>query len=180
MPDYEFLQVNINTDIDGELSQSPLPETLVDEDGSCNDINMLEKKTKAPARFTEATLLKETDGIGMAAAQAGIIKELIDSGMLIKKDKYLISSFKFLINAFSSTKWESHKYFRKNMWGKRKLFLNLIAGSHGDNSLIRINVVPFPNIVPLPSASILITWVRLTFSGAIKLSLYSLFDHANA
>ena len=72
---------------------------------------MLEKKTKAPARFSEASLLKamnevyryvldseikkilkDTDGIGTAATQAGIIKELIDSGMLIKKGKNLISS----------------------------------------------------------------------------------------
>lgn len=35
---------------------------------------------------------KETDGIGTAATQAGIIQELIDGGMLIKKGKHLISS----------------------------------------------------------------------------------------
>ena len=144
MPDFEFLQVNINVDIDGELfiasgrqvlnegwksvendsqdnddekendeenNSAPLPETSQGEKGSCNDIHLLEKKTKAPARFTEASLLKamnevhryvldteikkilkETDGIGTAATQAGIIKELIDSGMLIKKGKNLISS----------------------------------------------------------------------------------------
>ena len=144
MPDYEFLQVNINADIDGQLftasgrqllhegwksleadsqdkddendndeenNSAPLPQTSEGENGSCNNINLLEKKTKAPARFTEATLLKamntvylyvlnseikkilkETDGIGTAATQAGIIKELIDDGMLIKKGKNLISS----------------------------------------------------------------------------------------
>lgn len=144
MPDFEFLQVNINADINGELftasgrqvlnegwkaiendiqdkdnekdndeenNSTPLPETSEGENGSCNNINLLEKKTKAPARFTEATLLKamnevyryvlnaeikkilkETDGIGTAATQAGIIKEIIDSGMLIKKGKNLISS----------------------------------------------------------------------------------------
>ena len=144
MPDFEFLQVNINADINGELftasgrqvlnegwkaiendiqdkddekdndeenNSAPLPETSEGENGSCNNINLLEKKTKAPARFTEATLLKamnevyryvlnaeikkilkETDGIGTAATQAGIIKEIIDGGMLIKKGKNLISS----------------------------------------------------------------------------------------
>ena len=89
---------------DEENNSAPLPQTSEGENGSCNAINLLEKKTKAPARFTEATLLKamnevyryvlnaeikkilkETDGIGTAATQAGIIKELIDSGMLIKK-----------------------------------------------------------------------------------------------
>ena len=89
---------------DEENNSAPLPQTSEGENGSCHAINLLEKKTKAPARFTEATLLKamnevyryvlnaeikkilkETDGIGTAATQAGIIKELIDSGMLIKK-----------------------------------------------------------------------------------------------
>ena len=173
MPDYEFLQVNINADIDGELftasgrlvlnngwkaiendsqdkdeendndedsNSAPLPETSEGENGSCNEINLLEKKTKAPARFSEATLLKamnevycyvldseikkilkETDGIGTAATQAGIIKELIDSGMLIKKGKYLISSpaARSLIHALPenitlpdlTAVWET--YFRK-------------------------------------------------------------------
>ena len=144
MPDFEFLQVNINADINGELftasgrqvlnegwkaiendiqdkddendndeenNSAPLPESSEGENGSCNNINLLEKKTKAPAKFTEATLLKamnevyryvlnaeikkilkETDGIGTAATQAGIIQELIDGGMLIKKGKNLISS----------------------------------------------------------------------------------------
>ena len=144
MPDYEFLQVNINADIDGEIftaserhvlndgwksvenysldkdnekdndeesNSAPLPQSSEGESGSCSDINMLEKNTKAPARFTEASLLKamnevyryvldteikkilkETDGIGTAATQAGIIKELIDCGMLTKKGKNLISS----------------------------------------------------------------------------------------
>ena len=168
MPDFEFLQVNINVDIDGELftasgrqvlnegwksvekdlqdkddeenNSAPLPETSEGEKGSCNDINFLDKKTKAPAKFNEATLLKamnevyryvlnveikkilkETDGIGTAATQAGIIKELIDGGMLIKKGKNLISSpaARSLIHALPenitlpdlTAIWET--YFRK-------------------------------------------------------------------
>ena len=173
MPDYEFLQVNINADIDGELftasgrqvinegwksfekdlqdkddendndeesNSAPLPQTSEGENALCSDINMLEKNTKAPARFTEASLLKamnevyryvlapeikkilkETDGIATAATQAGIIKELIDCGMLIKKGKNLISSSaaRCLIHALPdnitlpdlTAVWES--YFRK-------------------------------------------------------------------
>ena len=173
MPDYEFLQVNINVDIDGkpfsasgrlvlndgwkaiendsqdkddendndgDSNSAPLPETSEGENGSCNEIHLLEKKTKAPARFSEATLLKamnevyryvldseikkilkETDGIGTATTQAGIIKGLIDSGMLIKKGKYIISSpaARCLIHALPenitlpdlTAVWET--YFRK-------------------------------------------------------------------
>ena len=83
---------------DEDSNSAPLPETSEGENASCNDILLLEKQTKAPARFSEATLLKamnevyryvldseikkilkQTDGIGTAATQAGIIKELIDS-----------------------------------------------------------------------------------------------------
>ena len=66
-------------------------------------------------------ILKETDGIGTAATQAGIIKELIDSGMLTKKGKNLISSpaARSLIHALPenitlpdlTAVWET--YFRK-------------------------------------------------------------------
>ena len=144
MPDFEYLQVSINAEIDGELftasgrqilndgwksiekdsqdkndekeddgdnNSTLLPETSEGKNGSCSSVNLLEKKTKAPACFTEATLLKamnevylyvkdpeikkilkETDGIGTAATQAGIIQEIIDDGVLIKKGKNLISS----------------------------------------------------------------------------------------
>ena len=66
-------------------------------------------------------ILKETDGIGTAATQATILKELIDSGMLIKKGKNLISSqpARSLIHALPenitlpdlTAVWET--YFRK-------------------------------------------------------------------
>ncbi|MBR0076160.1 MAG: topoisomerase DNA-binding C4 zinc finger domain-containing protein, partial [Synergistaceae bacterium] len=127
-------------DNDEEINSAPLPQSSEGESGSCSDINLLEKKTKAPARFSEASLLKamnevyryvldpeikkilkETDGIGTAATQAGIIKELIDSGMLTKKGKNLISSpaARSLIHALPenitlpdlTAVWET--YFRK-------------------------------------------------------------------
>ena len=92
MPDYEFFQVNIHADIDGDLftasgqqvlnegwksiekdlqdkdeekntdednNSAPLPKTSEGEKGSCSNVNLLEKKTKAPSRFSEATLLKD-------------------------------------------------------------------------------------------------------------------------
>ena len=142
MPDYEYLQVNIGVEIDGEAfavsgrqvqndgwkavekdtndkdeskedeeDNAPLPSVSEGENGECGDVRLQEKKTKAPARFTEASLLKamneihryvsdtenkkvlkETDGIGTAATQAGILKELIDFGQFEKKGKQLIST----------------------------------------------------------------------------------------
>ena len=127
-------------DNDEDTNSAPLPDSSEGENASCNDIYLLEKNTKAPARFSEATLLKamnevyryvkdseikkilkDTDGIGTAATQAGIIKELIDCGMLIKKGKNIISSSaaRCLIHALPdnitlpdlTAVWEA--YFRK-------------------------------------------------------------------
>ncbi|MBQ9404255.1 MAG: S26 family signal peptidase [Synergistaceae bacterium] len=59
------------------------------------------------------------------------------------------------IDAFSSTEWVPPEYFRKNIWGKNKPFLKRVAGLHGDfieqgdNGLILINGVPFPDSAPL-------------------------------
>ena len=59
------------------------------------------------------------------------------------------------IDAFSSTNWVPHEYFRLNMWGQRKPFIKLVAGFHGDiikqadNGLILINGIPFPESAPL-------------------------------
>ena len=142
MPDYEYLQVNIAADIDGETFRASgrqvlnegwkaiehsepnteeakddsddtdvLPSLAEGDVGECEDIRLNEKKTKAPPHFTEASLLKsmnevhkhvsdpeikkvlkETDGIGTAATQGGIIKELIESGQLQKQKKQLIST----------------------------------------------------------------------------------------
>ena len=59
------------------------------------------------------------------------------------------------IDAFSATEWMPPEYFRKNIWHKNKPFLKRVAGLHddlieqGDNGLILINGVPFPNSAPL-------------------------------
>ncbi len=59
------------------------------------------------------------------------------------------------IDAFTSTDWVPHEYFRLNMWGQRKPFIKLVAGLQGDvieqsnNGLILINGVPFHDSAPL-------------------------------
>ena len=94
-----------------EEEQAALPVVSEGEQGECRDTKLQEKQTKAPARFTEASLLKamnevhkfvadpkvkkilrETDGIGTAATQAGILKDLITFGQLQKQKKQLIST----------------------------------------------------------------------------------------
>ena len=59
------------------------------------------------------------------------------------------------IDAFTSTEWVPPEYFRKNIWGENKPFLKKVAGlhgdliEHGDNDLILINGIPYPNSAPL-------------------------------
>lgn len=59
------------------------------------------------------------------------------------------------VEAFSSTDWVPPEYFRKNMWNKNKPFIKKVTGlkgdfiEQGDNRLILINGVPFPNSAPL-------------------------------
>lgn len=96
---------------EGEEDTRKLPPMTEGDIGFCRELQLQEKKTKAPPRFTEASLLKamnevhrfvadfklkkvlkETDGVGTAATQAGIIQELIDFGQLSKQKKQLIST----------------------------------------------------------------------------------------
>ena len=96
---------------DGEEKEGGLPALEKGQIGNAEEVLPVAKKTKPPARFTEASLLKamntvhrfvkderikkilkETDGIGTAATQAKIIKDLFDSGHLIKKEKKVFSS----------------------------------------------------------------------------------------
>ena len=59
------------------------------------------------------------------------------------------------VDAFKSIDWCPPEYFRKNIWGKNKPFLKIVAGVKGDrieqdkNGLILINGVPFPNSAPI-------------------------------
>ena len=83
-----------------------LPMLQVGENVICNDSELKEKKTTAPAYFTDATLLaamtgisryvsspdirkvlKETDGLGTEATRAGIIELLFNRKFLERKGK---------------------------------------------------------------------------------------------
>lgn len=93
-----------------EEEDQALPELKQGDSGTAS-VQSLDKETKAPKRFTEASLLaamngihkfvsspeikkilKETDGIGTAATQAKIIADLETSGLLIKEKKSIKSS----------------------------------------------------------------------------------------
>lgn len=97
-----------NTTADSE--EQSLPNVSENTDLHVVSLKELEKTTKAPPRYTEATLikamngihkyvsdpelkktLKEVDGIGTAATQAGIIETLCSRGYIVRQGKALVS-----------------------------------------------------------------------------------------
>lgn len=93
-----------------EEQEQVLPQLAENSPLDVASLKELEKTTRAPSRFTEASLikamnsiyryvadpelkktLKEVEGIGTAATQASIIETLCSRGYLARKGKYLIS-----------------------------------------------------------------------------------------
>ena len=145
-------------DEDDEKEAAALPVVHEGYVGTCEEVILAQKMTTPPARFTEASLLaamnnvhryvsdpeikkilKDTDGIGTAATQANIIKELFESGQLAKVGKKVISTdtAKALIGALPeditlpdmTALWELK--FRQIAQGEKKL--DEVVGSIGTN-----------------------------------------------
>ena len=95
---------------EGSESQA-LPAMTEGDSAQCESAIFEAKKTKAPARFTDGTLiaamtnihrfvtdpeikkrLKEAQGIGTEATRAGIIETLLDRNFIEKKGKHLVST----------------------------------------------------------------------------------------
>lgn len=73
----------------------PLPDLSEKDSLNCNKLEALGHETKAPARFTEASLVKtlEQEGIGRPSTYASIIDTVIRRGYVIKKGSQLVPSF---------------------------------------------------------------------------------------
>ena len=144
MPAFEYEEVSLNLDVAGEtfkakgkivkklgwkevyshieenddesdLKDQVLPEVKKDDILNINSVKVTEGKTKAPARFNEATLLSamenpakymvgesnelkktigETGGLGTVATRADIIEKLFNSFMLEKRGNEIIVTSK--------------------------------------------------------------------------------------
>jgi len=62
---------------------------------ACTDLESLEHETKPPARYTDATLVKEleSDGIGRPSTYASIISTILDRGYAERQSKQLVPTF---------------------------------------------------------------------------------------
>ncbi len=72
-----------------------LPELREGQTVDCTELESLAHETKPPARYTDATLVKEleSDGIGRPSTYASIISTILDRGYAERKSKQLIPTF---------------------------------------------------------------------------------------
>jgi len=91
-----------------EDQESLLPELNKDQDVFCKEIKSLKHETKPPARFTEASLVKqlEKDGVGRPSTYATIIGTIMERDYVRKEGNALVPTF----TAFAVTEL-LEKYF---------------------------------------------------------------------
>lgn len=78
-----------------ENQENPLPALAIDQDLQCDGIKALSHATKPPARFTEASLVKELEkeGVGRPSTYATIISTIMDRGYSNKEGSALVPTF---------------------------------------------------------------------------------------
>ncbi len=91
-----------------EDQEVPLPVMAPGDSPQCLAIEALSHVTKPPARFTEATLVKEleSDGVGRPSTYATIIGTVLDRGYAVKQGQALVPSF----TAFAVTSLLEHHF----------------------------------------------------------------------
>ncbi|MDX1579490.1 MAG: topoisomerase C-terminal repeat-containing protein, partial [Gemmatimonadota bacterium] len=72
-----------------------LPELAEGQEVACRELESVAHETKPPARYTEATLVKEleADGIGRPSTYASIISTILDRGYAERQNKQLVPTF---------------------------------------------------------------------------------------
>ncbi len=93
-----------------QSAEKYLPELKTGQSLDCLNLESKSHETKAPARFTEASLIKqlEQDGIGRPSTYATIISTILDRGSAIKSGTALAPSFRaFATNAVMQERFDS-------------------------------------------------------------------------
>lgn len=85
-----------------------LPDLAVGDRPACRDLAAVSHETQPPARYTEASLVKEleADGIGRPSTYASIIDTIIDRGYVQKQGQALVPTF----TAFGVTSLLEHHF----------------------------------------------------------------------
>lgn len=96
-PGFLRAYVEGSDDPDADLGdrETLLPETKPGETGRAISVDGTESSTQAPARYTEASLVKrlEEEGIGRPSTYASIIGTIQDRGYVVKNGQQLVPTF---------------------------------------------------------------------------------------
>ncbi len=91
-----------------EDREQPLPDLKARESLDCRKVEPLGHETKAPARYTEATLVKtlESEGIGRPSTYAAIIDTVVHRGYVFRQGTQLVPTFM----AFATNNLLEHQF----------------------------------------------------------------------
>jgi DNA topoisomerase-1 len=91
-----YLEGMDDEEAEKESGERKLPRLREGQEVNLVDLNAASHDTKPPARYTEATLIKELEnrGIGRPSTYASIISVILDRGYVRKNGKQLIPTFK--------------------------------------------------------------------------------------
>lgn len=96
-PGYRRAYVEGSDDPDAELADQErlLPSVKVDEASKAQKVDARSHTTQAPARLTEATLVKELEsrGIGRPSTYASIIETILEREYVVKRGNALVPTF---------------------------------------------------------------------------------------
>ncbi|MBR6206857.1 MAG: type I DNA topoisomerase [Oscillospiraceae bacterium] len=78
-------------DDDGEEKEPPLPDLTVGQPLTLRDLKQEQKFTQPPARYTEATLIREMEetGVGRPSTYAPTISTILDREYVVKEGRFL-------------------------------------------------------------------------------------------
>jgi DNA topoisomerase-1 len=109
-PGFRRAYVEGSDDPDAEIAdkEAVLPKVEEGHAVTCSGLECKEHKTRPPARYTEASLVKELEenGIGRPSTYASIIDKIINHGYVFKKGNALVPSFTaFAVDALMEKKF---------------------------------------------------------------------------
>jgi len=91
-----YLEGMDDEEAERESGERKLPRLKEGQEVNLSSLSTVEHETKPPARYTEATLIKELEnrGIGRPSTYASIISVILDRGYVRKNAKQLVPTFK--------------------------------------------------------------------------------------
>ncbi len=105
-----YVEGSDDPDVALENQESPLPPLAEGDRPDCHRVDPQSHETKPPARFTDASLVRELEklGIGRPSTYATIIGTIIERGYSRRKGKQLVPTFTaFATNNLLETQFES-------------------------------------------------------------------------